>query len=110
MMADELNRPKIGTPLHELRTPIGYTVAYMKVCMQGENRNPGVIVHILKDDLDNYEALLPGDDYNFTRKMGMGGVVLMGRGVLIEKVWVDEWFVAWRPFAPEPKVDDWDAD
>ena len=92
--------------MHELKQPIEYRVDFMDVTVRFVERKAGVIGQIISDGNEK-RFVEPSDDYNLSRLMG-AGYSLIGRGVLVEAVWSDEWFVAWRPYSPAPEVVPWE--
>lgn len=93
--------------IHSLETPIEYHIVLMGTCVHPiENRKQGLSVHILQRG-NEYLAIDPRDEANLKSYMSFDGTQIVGWGMLVERVWVDEWFVAWRPFSPAPKAIEW---
>jgi hypothetical protein len=91
---------------HELKQPIEYKIEYMDTVVKTEIRVPGKIGHVISNGRDK-RFVDPADDYNLSRLLGYGYQIL-GRGVLVERVWGDECFIAWRPYGITPEVVPWE--
>jgi hypothetical protein len=94
--------------VHELKQHIAYHIHPMKTIVKGEKRKEGAITIVIEFKDGFMEAIDPSDDYNLTRRLQEVGSKIVGRGVLIEKIWVDEWFVAWRSYSPAIETIPWE--
>lgn len=93
---------------YKLKAPIDYKITMMWVALASEFEIAGVTVHVVGNPLKtgNIEAVRPQDDWQLTRLLDKPDFIIMGRGILIEKVSASVWFVAWRPYNPAPHIDD----
>lgn len=94
-------------PMHSLKSPLVYTVEHMKtVIVDHAKMTAGFVGHVILDK-EGKTLLDPADDYNVTRYLAAPDAAIIGRGVLVEQIWVDEWVVAWRPYSAKPEVIQW---
>ncbi len=96
---------KLAT-LHHLKAPLDYRVEFMEIVVVDRETTPGLIGHVLSNGEENM-FIDPADDRNLSSRLSEPNVKIVGRGVLVEQVWADEWIVAWRTYEAKPEVIPW---
>ena len=89
--------------LHSLKSPLAYSIEHMATVVDADKRVAGFVGIVVMDN-DGKALIDSADDYNLSRYLQSPQCVLLGRGVLVEKVWGDEWVIAWRPYTAKPEV------
>ena len=96
----------MGFTQHELKAPLKYVTEVMSIVNKDDDRLVGMIGHVISNGTQKV-FIDPADDYNLTSYLSDRTCKIVGRGVAVEKVWVDEWVIAWRPYEDKPEVIVW---
>jgi len=89
--------------VRELKAPLAYNVGGMIAIDNLSTCEPGDIGQVISDGKENV-FVNPADERNLSSYLSSAQWKIVGRGVLVEQIWADNWVVAWRSYDAKPEV------